>query len=385
MALESQILINNYGLTEEFAESLLNFTERDVESAIRILETSEKDVMVIKGKFLSSKRLSYGAFILFYNFQTNIPEYLLAAITTDNNLSKIKLETEWAEYIDSLLNHLKGTETDHDNSSRLEAEILSSENIPYITSFFIDPKNVDMVNLKRFLLNTLNKVLLDSGLVLKIAVNNIDVFKFKNILKTLKSGLKIIPKEGKDIIMLLKIVCEPVLAPIGGVDIEKILVGQEILVKIHDDRDIVRHIANIAGFSDETGVIRPVFAKVVRNEKSEESDNNKVNVEFGPGIYGAFIVGSKIRVQANKEAIHKEAQQQQQQQHKSGIDNEAMRKINDISNFDKPRFSDSSFPKSSFTQTEEPKTTKKGKIFLIINVVIILLVTLIVFLLILFM
>ena len=301
MALENQILINNYGVDQVFAENLLNFTHEDIEGAIRILESSEKDVFVIKIKFISSKRLIYGALVIFFNFQSGLPEYLYCAISSDSKLSHIKMDTDWHEFIMEMADNMSGDGADYDAASRIESEIVSGDNVRYISTYFADRQNPDLVNLKRFLLSNLSKVLLDTGIVIKLVASTTDVFKFQNAVSQFTGGLKLKPKAGRKITMLINMHIEPVLSPIGGTDIEKVTPDTKILIKVNDDRDIVKYIQELIGAVDESGAGKAFWGKVVRNQYSQESENHAVTLEFGPGIYGSFIIGKKVRVQINKD------------------------------------------------------------------------------------
>lgn len=295
MALEAEILENNYGLPPDFSRSFVQFTRGDIESAIKIIEASEKDMTVLKMKFISSKKMVNGALMLFYNFQTNSPEYIFAVVSGDSNLSRIKIESTWKEVYSELERYMTGNESDPEFASKIESRILYSENLGYISSFFLDKTTVDLTNIKRFVLSEVSKVLLDSGIILKLVSEEIDIFRFRNFLKTTNLGLKIASKNKLDWITLLNIRIEPVLAPLGGTDIEKTQMGEEVLVKIADNREIVPFVLS---FVDPSRFVEnAIFGKIVYRYNSPGTDNNMVIVEFGPGIYGKFIIGGKIRVQ----------------------------------------------------------------------------------------
>lgn len=382
MGLDAEILVNNYSLDSKFAEKLLNFTNGDIEGAIRILEASEKDVIAIKGKFLSTKKLSFGAMILFYNFQTQLPEYILCALTSNTNISKLPMDIGWQEYVDSLIEFMRMDGADFEFASRIENEILASNNIEYVKSFFTSKANMDLVNLKRYMMSALGRVMADNSIILKLSAVNIDVFKFKHIISVLKTGLKIVPKQGRDRIILLKFSVEPVLAPIGGKDIDSLIVGTEILVKITDERAIVKYIGRQIGFLDETDVIRPAYGCIVQNDKSPETDNNLVLLEFGPGIYASLVVGSKIRVQVN------DGKKQDDNSINAKLKNDAntMDTLKTISNFENVDFSQQGFSSDIPSEFDTNLGLEKPKknIFLIVNIIVLVLVAIIVAILVLF-
>lgn len=369
MALENQILINNYGVTPEFAEQLTAFTG-DIEGSIRLLEASEKDIVVTRVKFISSKKMNYGAMIFFYNYQSGIPEFILCGVSYDVALSKIKMEGDWREFVSDVETFMQGKDADHDTAARIEAEILSSHNVNYIASFFIDRHNIDIVNLKRFLISSLSKVLLDTNIVLKMVQSDVDVFKFRNMMGNMHQGLKIVPKKNADLIMLVNLAIDPVLAPIGGVDVERIPEGEDVFVKITDDREIAKYIIEILGAVDSTGAGRAVFGKVVRNQKSEESENNHLTLQFGPGIYGTFSVGSKVRVQTRdkKQAAVEPVPSQ------SSFDTDTLQTIRDISNFDDIKVTEPVIETANDLKDFKRDAPAKGKPIKIFNIVVLVLI-----------
>ncbi len=373
MALETQILINNYSITPEFADALTNFTG-DVEGSIRLLEASEKDVIVTRVKFISSKKMAYGAMILFYNYQSGIPEFIFCAVSYDVALSKIRMDGDWREFFSDIQTFMQTKEADHDAAARIEAEILSSHNIPYVSSFFMDRNAVDLVNMKRFLISSISKVLLDTNIVLKMIQSDADVFKFRNMMNDMRQGLKIVPKRNADLVMLVNLVIDPVLAPIGGVDIDRIPENEEVLVKIIDDRDIAKYIVELMGAVDTTGSTQALFGKVVRNQRGEESENNHVTLQFGPGIYGTFAVGSKVRVQTRE----RKNPVVEKSDAGHGIDTDTMQTIRNISDFDSikvPEMSQESMDELKDIKATTKVKTQPIKIFNVILLVLIAVVT----------
>ncbi len=299
MALEAEILENNYGLPADFARSFIQFTKGDIESAIRVIESSEKDMVVLKMKFISSKKMINGALMLFYNFQTGMPEYAFAVVTGDQNLSRIRIENPWRDVEAELQRHLSGADSDPEFASKIEARVLYSDNLSYLSSFFLDKTTVDLTNIKRFILNEISKVLMDTGIILKLVSEEIDVFRFRSFLTGIKHGLKVAVKNRTDFITLLNLRIEPLLAPLGGTDIEKVRLGDDILVRIADAREIVPFALS---FVDPARIVENnYYGKMVMKSSSPGSDNTMVIVEFGPGIYGKFIIGGKIRLQIREQ------------------------------------------------------------------------------------
>jgi hypothetical protein len=305
MALEAEILENNYGLPADFAKRFVQFTKGDIEAAIRIIEASEKDMTVLKMKFISSKKMVNGAILLFYNFQTNSPEYIFAVVSGDSNLSRIKIENGWKEVYAELEKYMIGADSDPEYASKIESRILYSENLSYISGFFLDKSTVDLTNIKRFILSEISKVLLDTGIILKLVSEEIDIFRFRNFLNSTKMGLRVVSKNKMDWLTLLNIRIEPILAPLGGIDIERTQLGDDVLVRIADNREIVPYI--ISFIDPSLFVENSLYGRLVHRTTSQGTENNMVIVEFGPGIYGKFIIGGKIRVQVREKKMQVDA------------------------------------------------------------------------------
>jgi hypothetical protein len=318
MALESEILVTNYGIPSEFAESLLHFTRGDLEGAIRILEATEKDVLAVKSKFISSKKMTNGSLIFFFNYQTNLPEFVFCVVSSDQNLGKTKLENPWSVFMDDMRRFMSAAESEPESASRIESQILSADNVKYLTNFFLDRSNLDMVNLKRFLVSEISKVMMDTGIVIKIAIEPVDVFRFKSWINQSKAGLKIVAQNTFQHGMIINVKLDPVLSPIGGMDVEKIQIDDLVLARFVDDRPIVQYVADLCQPRDEAA--GAVYGRVVRNIKSLDTSNLILTLEFGPGIYGSFIMGGKVKVQSmpgnqkKKDQETRESKQTQVQQ-----------------------------------------------------------------------
>ncbi|MGC8764904.1 MAG: hypothetical protein ACP5QT_03375 [Brevinematia bacterium] len=301
MALEAEILSKNYQLPQDFTQKLLKFTKDDLEAAIKILEAAEKSVVFLKGKFITNKKIFNGAFIFAYNFELKELSYVFFVVSSDASLSRINIEASWKDFYNELYQYANGNAANLELSHELERIILVPENLRYVTNFFVDSSNIDQVNLKRFLINEIAKIIMDSGLSIKTAVELTDVFAFENFLSQNPLGQKANKKSAKDLLLILNLKVEPVLAPIGGIELGNLEYGDEILLKIKDERDIVQFVLSMV--SPESFQAGAIYAMMVYKELDEVTGNYGVRVEFGPGIYGSFLVGSKVRIQARKRSF----------------------------------------------------------------------------------
>ncbi len=301
MALEAELLANNYQIPQDFAQKLLNFTKNNIEAAIKILESSEKSIAILKGKFITNKKVFNGAFILTYNFELKDIPYIFFVVSNDNSISRLSVEVSWKDFYSELQNYANSNSANIEISHEIERILTTPENKKYIHNFFIDYNNIDEVNMKRFITSEISKLLMDTGVAIKTYTELIDIFRFEKFLSLNPLGLKPSKKTSKDIFVILNLKAEPVLAPIGGIEIGGLEFGDEILLRIKDDREIVQFVFSfIDPASFQSGA---VYATIVSKEMDETTGNFGVRVEFGPGIYGSFILGNKVRVQAKKKAI----------------------------------------------------------------------------------
>jgi|GEM_PF-1347472 hypothetical protein len=295
MGVEADILVNNYGISLEFAENLLTFFEGDVDKVIRLMESSDKDIAVIKGKFLASRRNLYGAYVLFYNYQSMVPEYVFVVTSSDMNLSRVRVEDPWMAYVESLRSYQSAAESDPEIASRIEAQMLSRDNIPVLSGYLSDRTNPDLINLKRFFTNEVNRIIYDSNVLVKFVIEEADIFRIRAFLSSSHDGLKAIANNPTNLVLMnLKI--EPILSPLGGKDVESLSLSDEVYVRVQDDREIVPELIERLRPPDVVAQ-NTIVGKVVENILMPESENRRVTLLFGPGIFGSFILGGKVRVQ----------------------------------------------------------------------------------------
>ncbi len=96
------------GCDFDLAKLMLKFTGDDVEGAVKIISSVEKNIYVIRGKFIAQTNKIYGAFIFFYDVKNKSIEKVNAVIR-DNDKSAIEFDFEkrWKEYQEDLLNYEK--------------------------------------------------------------------------------------------------------------------------------------------------------------------------------------------------------------------------------------------------------------------------------------
>ena len=89
----------------------------------------------------------------------------------------------------------------------------------------------------------------------------------------------------------LKLNCSPVISAISGKLITSFNIGDEILVRITDNRDITGELKNKIKISNGLGV-----GTITEINYKEEVDRYNVLVQLGEKIYGQLVVGPKVMI-----------------------------------------------------------------------------------------
>lgn len=313
---ESKIdsLVNKKNIDRKFAKLLLIFTGGDEEAAIKIIDSIDKDIVVIKLKASCNLNNIYIDMVLFYNKKIgNIEDSSFVLITKEASAFNINIKDDYQNVIEEIqklkLNLL------HENKA--ETEILEFIKNNYIKNGYFkiydELKNSDIKKFeeKQIILftNIFEKFFGETNVLIKLDIQNIDIFSMikcknkyfdeeiekedlsDNSERKDKKSLDDFTKE----INIIQLECEPFYSPVKGSSINLFNIGDSIKVKITDQREIASFLSKLLGGVDESGVSQPVLAKIVSKEKLDE-DLFKIIVEFGPGITGKLICGTDIKV-----------------------------------------------------------------------------------------
>jgi hypothetical protein len=103
---------------------------------------------------------------------------------------------------------------------------------------------------------------------------------------------------------LIVLAVDPVLSPVSGMNVQDLEFGDEIQVRISDERDIADYLAELLGAKVDS-IRVPVYTKIIEVKELETGDLG-VFTQFGPGILGMFKVPEHVKV-ATREAIEEES------------------------------------------------------------------------------
>ncbi|MCX8058861.1 MAG: DUF4899 domain-containing protein [Spirochaetes bacterium] len=312
---ESKIdsLVNKRNIDKKFAKLLLIFTGGDEEAALKIIDSIDKDIAVIKLKASCNLNNIYVDMVLFYNRKIcNIEDSSFILITKDASAFNINIKDDYQNVIETIENLRLSLL--HENKMETELfEFIKSyvkngnfkiyDDIKYMSDKKFEEKQIILFT------NIFEKFFGETNVIVKIDLQNIDIFsmikcknkyfdeeieredlsensdeKNKNNISNDTKGINIIQLE-----------CEPFYSPVRGSSISLFNVGDSIKVKIIDQREIATFLTKLMNGIDENGNFQPILAKILSKEKLDD-DLYKIIVEFGPGITGKLICGTDIKV-----------------------------------------------------------------------------------------
>ncbi|HOJ63102.1 MAG TPA: hypothetical protein PLE45_01665 [Spirochaetota bacterium] len=294
------------GCDTVLAKLILKFTGDDLDGAIKILKSVDKDIFVIRGKFIAQTVKIYGSFIIFYNSKTKIVDKtVIIAKSEDKSAIEFDFEKNWSIFLQGLNDYQKKNATDIDIQSKFINAIASSPKIVSSFDRILNKKEIDYEELKSFFEEIFIGITGDINIALKLKVDKSDAFEvnkgnisendivFKDEKKEDNKNDQKKSTFDQNQILLLKIDLD--LSPIDGKLLSELQPGELIGVKIVDDRPIAHYIASLlSGNTFDFEENKIVFAELKDIKLTE--GGILVRVEFGPGIYGEAYYGEDVKV-----------------------------------------------------------------------------------------
>jgi hypothetical protein len=309
-------LTHETGCDFKTASMLLNFTGWDYEGAVRIIKALPKDIAVVKVKFVSQRAELYGAIFFCYDTKEIKVKRFKAVLGGDKDLGKIDINLHWPIYEGQLKHYAGERSVEGFNTEHLRKAFHTSEFISKLSKILKPSRSANEEMMNNLLLNEFYTLFADINLAVKSKTEMIDVFELnKEQIETIEDAeeaieIKDLDEESKEkqdslwegiktnqSLLVLKV--DPVLAPVVGTEFRELGSGDEIQVRITDEREIADYLAELLGGKVEN-VRVPLFSKIV-DMKNLEGDSVGVLTQFGPGIMGMFKVPFDVRVVSNKE------------------------------------------------------------------------------------
>ncbi len=314
-----EYLVQNTGCDAKLATMLLQFTGGDFDGARRIIEAVPKDIFAIKVKFIAQVTGYYGALLFCYDEKENHIKRFISVTTDDTEIGKIDLTQKWIDFEETLYDYIKTKAVDSVKIERLKEKFLDKGLVDRISKVLKvgNPVKDDVLN--NLLVDELYDVFSDTNIAVKFHVEMTDVFELNKGQsvsdidedKTINSEEvddeiedRKMKKKADQSLIILKI--DPILSPVKGTEIKELEFGDDIQVRITDERDIADYLAVLLG--GKVGSMRvPIYTKIVE-VKDLEAGGVGVLTQFGPGIMGKFKVPSEVKVVSKKEQEEEETQ-----------------------------------------------------------------------------
>jgi len=305
-------IVESTGCDSRLAVMLKKFTGGDVEGAKRIIRAVPKDVFVIKVKFITQVTGYYGAFLFCYDEKENNVKRAVFVVSDEKDIGAIDISQTWLDFEAALYNYMRVKRVDGAKIEHTKNKFLGGEFAARLSGVLKGgrPPNDEVMN--NLLVDELYTVFSDTNIAVKFTVDMTDVFELNKGQETTadEGGETLNPEEVEEEIesarmhktpdvSLIVLKVDPVLSPVKGTEIKKLEFGDNIQLRISDERDIADYLAVLLGGKVDS-IRVPIYAKIVE-VKELESGNVGVLTQFGPGIMGMFKVPSDVKVVSSQD------------------------------------------------------------------------------------
>jgi len=302
-------LVEYTGCDRYLAGMLLKFTGWDFEGARRIIEAVPKDIFALKMKFITQITGFYGVLFFSYDEKKKEIKRFVAVITDDKEVGRIDIEKHWPEFEDELYDYARVNKIDGLKVDQMKKRITGDEFISKIANVLKVGRAVKNEPLNNILVDELYNIFTDTNIAVKFSIEMTDAFELNKgkVESQIGSvtGEELNPDEVDSEIdkqertkrpdqSLIVLTVEPVLSPVSGVSIQDLEFGDEIQVRITDERDIADYLAELLGAKVDS-IRVPVYTKIIEVKELETGDQG-VFTQFGPGILGMFKVPENVRI-----------------------------------------------------------------------------------------
>jgi hypothetical protein len=316
-------LQNETGCDLVLGKLMMKFTGGDVDGAIRILKSVDKNIYVIRGKFIAQGVKLYGAFIFFYDSkQKNVDKIEIVVKYEDKSAIEFDFDQPWAEYASQINSYVRQNATEVDLQNKFTTHVKTHKAMHLYDSKIANKREIDDKSVKNFFTDLFLNITGDVNVALKIKIEATDTFEMnKGAISEIdldedppkpvieEPRIEEQPKKNDDILVLQ---VDPVLAPIDGVELSELSPGDLVGVVIKDERPIAEYIAGLlnvkAPFTDADQV---VYAEL--KDLNITDHGIVLRVEFGPGIYGKAYFGENVKIKsAKKEDLFAEPEEKKE-------------------------------------------------------------------------
>jgi hypothetical protein len=183
-------LQNETGCDLVLGKLMMKFTGGDVDGAIRILKSVDKNIYVIRGKFIAQGVKLYGAFIFFYDSkQKNVDKIEIVVKYEDKSAIEFDFDQPWAEYASQINSYVRQNATEVDLQNKFTTHVKTHKAMHLYDSKIANKREIDDKSVKNFFTDLFLNITGDVNVALKIKIEATDTFEMnKGAISENRSG-----------------------------------------------------------------------------------------------------------------------------------------------------------------------------------------------------
>lgn len=300
-------LVQKTGCDRTLAVMLLRFTGHDLDGAVRILEAVPQDVFAVKLKFITQVTGYVGAFFFCYDQKARSVKRLMGVISDERDIGKIDITDHWVDYESKLYEVATTRKVDGARIEQLKSRIRSEAFTSRLAGMLKLGKPVKRENLANFFVDELYNVFADTNIAVKFEIEMTDAFELNKSSRAeeMLDGENDSDEEEHEAdragdqeqlrnesLIVLKL--DPVLSPVSGTEVKDLEFGDELQVRISDEREIADYLSELIGAKADS-IRVPVYTRLI-DVRELEGGQIGVFTQFGPGILGSFKVPEDAKV-----------------------------------------------------------------------------------------
>jgi hypothetical protein len=300
-----QILMQrSRGISKEHAEVILDVASNDLNKALEILDSlSDRSISIIKVRFASENMHQYGLLLIILNVLKGILEKVNVVAVRNPMVCLFDVKASW-DSIEKVINGIKSRKLGVEDYLTKKIQVRLKEVFGRVDKesfqLLIDR---DEEGFKEILKDELVKLVEDPTLKMWMCIDWISALEEKTTTKAPEKELshdEEIKSKEKGIWLNIA----PVIAPVSGVSIEELEVGDRIIIKIVEESELGRFLAELMGGR----VGEQIVPLMVPIKEIFPLDDGKLQVivKFGPGVFGKGIVPQDLKVFSAAQLLRKE-------------------------------------------------------------------------------
>lgn len=258
-------------------------------------QTSEDNILIVKGRFKSVSMNLYGLYLLIFNNAKQLDIYHVI-VSSYSDMYELEPHTSWEKYEEFIVDRKwKGNYNNSMTISIMEGIKKLTEDNKTVKLLFDHTYNYDYDQMDIILFDLINRIIHDKNLIMETIIQEVSTGEFRKVKEDRSKPPEAPEKESGEseapstVILQVK----PIVAPVKGKPIYELKIGDRIMVRFIPATAKENYYIDLYNLREEKGP-RPVPSTVV-DIKSVPGKNNPIEilVEIIPGVYGKFLEDEK--------------------------------------------------------------------------------------------